>query len=71
MISPTVVGALAIGVPSLFLAYVFFFWRRPADLLVRGGADRSSGSATSLRPAHSREFGIAIVGEAETLSPVP
>ena len=69
MISPTVVGALAIGVPSLFLAYLLFFWnRRPifwfvvALTIVGLGYLASTGAL--------REFGIAIVGEAETLSPV-
>ena len=69
MISPTVIGALIVGVPSLFLAYVFFFWRRRpifwfvvALVVVGLGYLASTGAL--------REFGIAIVGEAETLSPV-
>jgi hypothetical protein len=28
VISPTVIGALVIAVPALFIAYVAFFWRR-------------------------------------------
>ena len=28
MISPTAIGALAIAIPTIFIAYVAFFWRR-------------------------------------------
>ena len=66
MISPTVIGALVLGVPALFLAYVAFFWRRRpifwfvvALVLVGLGYLGSTGAL--------REIGALVVGEAEML----
>ena len=66
MISPTVIGALAIAVPALFIAYVaFWFRRRPifwfvvALLIVGLGYLASTGAL--------REIGILVLGEARML----
>jgi len=66
MISPTVIGALAIAVPALFIAYVALFWRRRpifwfvvALVLVGLGYLASTGAL--------REIGIFAVGEAAML----
>lgn len=66
MISPTVIGALVLGVPALFIAYVAFFWRRRpifwfvvALVLVGLGYLASTGAL--------REIGIRLMGEARAL----
>ena len=66
MISPTVIGALVLGVPAVFIAYVAFFWRRRpifwfvvALVLVGLGYLGSTGAL--------REIGALVVGEAEML----
>ena len=66
MISPTVIGALVLGVPALFIAYVSFFWRRRpifwfvvALVLVGLGYLASTGAL--------REIGIRLMGEARVL----
>ena len=68
MISPTVIGALVLGVPALFIAYVAFLWRRRpifwfvvALVLVGLGYLGSTGAL--------REIGALVVGEAEMLEP--
>ena len=64
MISPTVIGALVLGVPAVFIAYVAFFWRRRpifwfvvALVLVGLGYLGSTGAL--------RDIGALVVGEAE------
>jgi endonuclease/exonuclease/phosphatase (EEP) superfamily protein YafD len=69
MISPTVIGALVLGVPALFIAYVALFWRRRpifwfvvALVLVGLGYLASTGAL--------REIGAVAVGEARSLESV-
>lgn len=66
MISPAAIGALAIALPALFIAYVAFFWRRRpifwfvvALLAVGLGYLASTGAL--------REIGAVVVGEAEMI----
>jgi hypothetical protein len=66
MISPTVIGALVLGVPALFIAYGTFFWRRRpifwfvvALVLVGLGYLGSTGAL--------HEIGALVVGEVEML----
>jgi hypothetical protein len=64
MISADLIGALAIAVPAIIVAYVAFFWRRRpifwfvlALVLVGLGYLQSTGALPNV--------GAAIVGEAE------
>ena len=66
MISPAAIGALAIALPTLFIAYVAFFWRRRpifwfvvALLAVGLGYLASTGAL--------REIGAVVVGKAEMI----
>ncbi len=66
MISPAAIGALAIALPTLFIAYVAFFWRRRpifwlvvALLAVGLGYLGTTGAL--------REIGIMVWGEAQII----
>jgi hypothetical protein len=66
--SPTIIAALLIAIPTLFIAYVAFWWRRRpifwfalALMVVGLGYLASTGAL--------REIGINVIGEAATLDP--
>ena len=66
MISPAAIGALAIALPTLVIAYVAFFWRRrPIFWFVVALLAVGLGYLASTGALH--EIGAMVWGEAEMI----
>jgi hypothetical protein len=66
--SSTIIAALIIGLPTLFIAYVAFWFRqRPIFWFVLALVVVGLGYLASTGALH--EIGVNLIGEAETLAP--